>query len=143
MRCEMIVDPLCEERVVIYTNKKTALAEEIRSLIERSGGVLFGYRHNEIVKLTPTDIHCICVVGNKVYALCDNERYWLKERLYVLETTLPDGFVKINQSCLGNVAKMERFDTSLSGTLKIRFQNGHVDYVSRRQLKAVKERIGI
>ena len=52
-------------------------------------------------------------------------------------------FVKINQSCIVNVNKIERFDTSVSGTLKVSLKNGYTDYVSRRQLKPIKERIGI
>ena len=86
------------------------------------------------------DIYCqgqiLC--GNNA-----NEEYLLKERLYSLEEKLPETFVRINQSCLANIKKMDRFDTTISGTLKIQFKNGHMDYVSRRQLKTVKERIGI
>jgi ABC-type nitrate/sulfonate/bicarbonate transport system ATPase subunit len=104
---------------------------------------LFGYMGDEIVKLNPSDIHYISVIGGKVYAVCEKERYLLKERLYALEEKNLENFVKINQSCLANIRKTERFDTSVSGTLKIRFKNGDTDYVSRRQLKAVKERLGI
>ena len=78
-----------------------------------------------------------------MYAVCEKNKYLLKKRLYLLEEKLPESFVKINQSCLANIKKTERFDTSISGTLKIRFKNGDTDYVSRRQLKAVKERLGI
>ena len=143
LKCEIIIAPDCEERVVVYAREKTAVVEEIQRLAEDSTAEIFGYRENEAVKLNPFDIHCVAVISNKVYAVCDKERYLLKERLYTLEEKLPKSFVKINQSCLANVEKMERFDTSISGTLKIRFKNGYTDFVSRRQLKTVKERIGI
>lgn len=142
LKCEIIIDPTCEERVVVYAKEKTALVKEIEKLAKEETELL-GYRENEIVKLDPNGIECVSVINNKVYAVCHNERYALKERLYTLEEKLPQNFVKINQSCLANVAKIERFDTSISGTLKIRFKGGHTDYVSRRQLKNVKERIGI
>ena len=70
-------------------------------------------------------------------------KFEIKTRLYVIEEKLPENFIKINQSCIANINQIERFNASISGTLKIRFKNGYTDYVSRRQLKNVKERIGI
>ena len=142
MKCEIIINPLCEEKVVIYAKQKSALTEQIEKLIEQDT-TLLGYNENEIVSLNLNDINCISVISNKVYAICDNGQYLLKQRLYSLEEKLPNNFVKINQSCLANIKKMEKFDTSISGTLKILFKNGHTDYVSRRQLKLIKQRIGI
>lgn len=143
LKCEIIFDPVCEEKVLIYARENNLLVEAIQKLAEQSSTELLGYNNSEIKKLNPMDINCISIINNKVYAICDKERYLLKERLYSLEAKLPESFVKINQSCLANIKKMERFDTSISGTLKIRFKNGYTDYVSRRQLKAIKERIGI
>ncbi len=139
MKCEIIIDKDCEEKVVVYAKENKPLIDEIQRLVSQE---LVGYRENEAVKLRPSEITCITVIGNKVYALRGQERYLLKERLYYYEERLRD-FVKINQSCLANIRQMERFDTSISGTLKIHFIDGYVDYVSRRQLKTIKERIGI
>ncbi len=143
MKCEIIIDPNCEERVVVYANRENDLVKEIKELTKQSSAALLGHLDGEITKLSPMDVSCISVIDNKVFAICDERQYQLKERLYTLEEKLPESFVKINQSCLANIKKMERFDTSISGTLKIRFKNGYVDYVSRRQLKSIKERLGI
>lgn len=142
VRCEIVIDPDCEEKVVIYARGESPLIEEIKKLTDQVADYILGYLGSEIIRLDTKEIQYINVVSGRVYAVCD-KKYLLKDRLYVLETKLPDCFVRINQSCLANIGKMERFDTSVSGTLKIRFKNGDVDYVSRRQLKAVKERIGI
>lgn len=143
MKCEIIIDPLQEEKVVIYAKENNSQIEDIKRFAENSTSEILGYENHEIVKINPLDIHCVTILENKVYAICDNDRYILKDRLYSLEEKLPNTFVKINQSCLANIKKMERFDTSISGTLKIKFKNGHIDYVSRRQLKVIKERLGI
>ena len=143
MRCEIIIDPNCEERVVVYTRQENDLTRSICCLVEEHTTPLVGYRNGEIVPLTPAQIACVTVEGDKVYALCETEKLQLKQRLYVLEALLGDSFVKLNQSCLANKNWVERFDASLSGTLKVKFRNGHTDYVSRRQMKAVKERFGI
>ena len=143
MKCEIIINPSCEEKIIIYAKEESSLVQEIKQLAEGAKNDLFGYAEDEIVKLNPADIYYISVIGGKVYAVCEKNKYLLKKRLYLLEEKLPESFVKINQSCLANIKKTERFDTSISGTLKIRFKNGDTDYVSRRQLRAVKERLGI
>ena len=143
MKCKVIIDETCDERVEIYTRHSSPMIEEIRRLAEGYKTQLIGYKDKEIVPLDLAEVICITVIGTKVYAICENEKYLLKDRLYVIEEGLPDNFVKINQSCIANIKKIKSFDASISGTLKVRFQNGHTDYVSRRQLKSVKERLGI
>lgn len=143
MKCEVIIDPQGEEKVVIFAKKENELTQEIKRLTMQSFTEILGYRDSEVIKLDIRDIYYITVISGRVYAVCESEKYLLKERLYSIEEKLPKNFVKINQSCLANLNKTERFDTSISGTMKIIFKNKDSDYVSRRQLKAVKERVGI
>ena len=143
MKCTLIITDEHEEEVVIYARERTKLTNDIEMLVCGSVPELIGYKENEVVKLNSDLISCFTVEGNKVYALTDSEKLQIKLRLYQLEEMLPDTFVKINQSCIANIRKIERFDTSVSGTLLIKFKNGYKDYVSRRQMKAVKERFGL
>ena len=142
MKLEIITDKDCEEKIVIYQHNENPLTEKIKQFLEETEEII-GYKEKEILKLNPYDIFCITVIENKVCAVCNDETYQLKERLYTLEEKLPKVFVKINQSCIANIEKIERFDASISGTLKLTFKNGWTDYVSRRQLKSIKERLGI
>lgn len=146
MKCHMIVDKDREEAVLLYVHNQTPAAEslkqEIDTLLMSRDTELIGYRDKEILRLSPKEVSCFTVEDGKVYALTDTEKYQVKQRLYVLEALLGQDFIKINQSCIANIKKIERFDTSFSGALMVQFKNGHRDYVSRRQLKAVKERIG-
>jgi len=132
-----------EEKVLIYAKKETEHIKEIKKLAECDQVNLTGYCKDEIVKLSPKDIYILTIINNKVYAITKEKSYSLKERLYVLENALGNDFIKINQSSLANIKKIESFDAAISGTLKIRFKNGYTDYVSRRQLKFVKERLGL
>ena len=143
MKCTLIITDEHEEEVVIYARERTKLTNDIEVLVCGSVPELIGYKENEVVKLNSDLISCFTVEGNKVYALTDSEKLQIKLRLYQLEEMLSDTFVKINQSCIANIRKIERFDTSVSGTLLIKFKNGYKDYVSRRQMKAVKERFGL
>ena len=143
MKCTLIITDEHEEEVVIYARERTKLTDDIEALVIGSVPELIGYKENQTVKLSSDSVYCFTVEDNKVYALTDSEKLQIKLRLYQLEEILPDTFVKINQSCIANIRKIERFDTSISGTLLIKFKNGYKDYVSRRQMKAVKERFGL
>lgn len=143
MKCEVIIDPACEEKIVIFAKENSRQIENIQKLIEENTLELIGWRDREAVVLNPAEIYCVTVQDGKIYAICEKEQLLLKQRLYEIEQLLPETFVKIHQSCLANLRKVERFDASISGTLMLRFRNGHREYVSRRQLKHVKERLGV
>ena len=142
MKCTVIIDPTREEEVVIYARERNGSVEEICALVEGTAPLLVGYGDGTVVRLQPDDIHAVITEEGRVFALTHKEKLRLEHRLYTLEEKLGQTFVKINQSCLGNVGKIKRFDVSIGGALMVTFQNGYTDYVSRRQLKSVKERIG-
>ena len=142
MKCKIIIDQTQEEEVLIIAHARTSLVEEIEELVRDNAAELFGYTETEIVRLRPEEIVCFSVEDGKVFALTDTQKLRIKQRLYVLEELLDERFIKINQSCIANVKKIRKFEASFGGALTVIFKNGHRDYVSRRQMKIVKERIG-
>lgn len=142
MKYKIILDPTREEEVIIYAHQKNALVETIENLINKTSD-LIAFNDTEAVKLEPMSVCCFVVENNKVFALTDTEKLRMKCRLYSLEETLGNNFIKINQSCIVNKNAIKRFDVSFSGSMKIILKNGYSDYISRRQLKSVKERMGL
>ena len=144
MKYTIIIDKNREEEVIIYAKEKSELTDEIERLVSGNSFEIIGYDKNgDGVRLATDDVYCFTVEDNKIFAITEKEKLRLRCRLYQLEEVLPEYFVKINQSCVANIRKIARFDTSVSGTLLIKFKNGYKDYVSRRQMKAVKERFGL
>lgn len=143
MKCTVIIDRGREEEVIIYAHEKTRLVETVSKLISESETELIGHSKKSAVRLDLFDVVCFIVEDNKVYALTEKEKLGIKLRLYQIEEKLSQDFVKINQSCIANIRYIERFDASFSGSLQVKFKNGYIDYVSRRQLKNVKERLGL
>lgn len=143
MKITTIIDPHREEEIIIYTHKKSKLTEQIKTLVSENGVDLIGYSENEAVKLDVSKISCFVVENNKIYAITAGGKYSLKNRLYQIEQILPVSFIKINQSCIANIKQIQKFDTSISGTLRVIFKCGYCDYVSRRNLKKIKERLGL
>ena len=143
MKCKTVVDPNREEEVIVYVHQRSKLSDDIEEYVTGYSSELIGYLDKSAVKLNQQDIFCIVVENNKIFALTENEKFRLKQRLYTLEEILNKDFVKINQSCIVNIKKIKKFDASFSGALSLTLKNGYKDYVSRRQLKFVKERIGV
>lgn len=143
MKLKIFIDKDHEEEVIVYTRKRTELVSAIEKLINQNDMNLMGFNETEAVPLTAEEVFCFTTENGKVYAITEKEKLLIRQRLYQLEENLSDDFLKINQSCLANVKKIARFDTSISGNLTVRFRNGYTDYVSRRNLRNIKERFGI
>lgn len=143
MKCKTVIDKNREEEVIIYAHERNETVESIERIVSSTQLELIGYSGKSAVRLKQAEVYCFTVEDNKVYAITESEKLQVKLRLYQIEDIADDSFVKINQSCIANVSQIKRFDASVSGTLRVVFKNGYTDYVSRRQLKPVKERLGL
>ena len=143
MKVITIIDENAEEKVEIHSRERDALVEQIEELVNNRGKSLTGYKDDEIVPLSEENIYRIYVDSNKVFASTDNGVYQLKSRLYQLEEMLGTRFIKINQSALINKKHIKKFSSSWGGSLTVELKNGETDFISRRQTKAVMERMGI
>lgn len=143
MKFTLIIDKSREEEVVVYAKEKNDLANKIQELVTRDNDDLIGYKGDELIRILSNDVYCFTIENGKLFAIMENERIQLKQRLYQIEEGVGQDFVKINQSSIANIKKIDRFKASLGGSLVVIFQNGYRDYVSRRQVKTVKERIGV
>ncbi|MDY3890285.1 MAG: LytTR family DNA-binding domain-containing protein [Bacilli bacterium] len=143
MKCQTIIDEKREEEVLIYAQKRSSLVDEIERLVESNNLTIKGTKDDEIIIINPLDVTCFISQNNKVFALIGEEQYKIKERLYQLEEMMDENYIKINQSCLANIKRIDRFSSSLGGAIMVLFDNGYKDYISRRELKNVKERMGL
>ncbi|MBQ3012206.1 MAG: LytTR family transcriptional regulator [Clostridia bacterium] len=142
MKYKIYIDREREEEILIYAHEKNALVNRIEELILEQQRDILAFGDGEVVKLCEDEIFCFVVEEGRVFALTDSDKLQLKMRLYQLEEQFSERFVKINQSCLVNVDKIARFDASIGGSLMVTLKNGYKDYISRRQMRAVKDRIG-
>ena len=142
MKFRLFIDRDREEEVIVYAHEKSKLVSSIEKLVS-DNAELIGYNGKTAVKINLSEVYCFVTERNKVYAITEKEKLQMKLRLYQLEEIADENFVKINQSCIANIRMIERFDASVSGTMRVVFKNGYTDYVSRRQMKTVKERLGL
>ena len=143
MKYKLIIDQDKEESVVITVHEKNDLVFEIEKLINSKSLRIIGYKDDEIYPLELGEIYSFYTFDGKVFAKCKNIDYMVKERIYQLEKYCDELFVKINQGCLVNIKKILKFESDLGGFIKVVMKNGFTDYISRRELKNVKRRLGL
>ncbi len=149
MKIEISIESeLKERRVVIHTD---AVDSEITSLVERikgaghespdcvtafdEGGALF-LQHRDIFRIYSQD--------KKVLAETADGTYTLRVRLYELEEVLDSRvFMRISNSEIINLRKVQRMDTSLTGTICVSMKNGTQTYASRRYVALIRKKLDI
>ena len=74
MKCEVIIDTGCEEKVIIHANSRTKLIDDIEALITSYDAKITGYGENDIKIIDPDNTVCFISEDGKVFALCMDER---------------------------------------------------------------------
>ena len=134
------------EEIIIYAKERSKLIDEIERLISAekcNTPPLIGYINNDIIEINPEEVFCFYIEDKKLFASLKRGNALIKRRLYEVEEMLGDDFVKINQSTIANMKLIDHFSVSIGASLTVHFKNGRRDYVSRRQMKIIRERLGI
>ena len=142
MKFKLIIDKESDEEVVATVHARTALIDEIETLISKHADRIPGHTEDDIKMLSFSEIECITVLEGKTYAIdIKNRRYRLKPRLYELEQQLPSSFIRINKSAIANEARLDRFTVTYAGSVDAVFKSGYTEYVSRRCFAQIKRRL--
>ena len=142
MNFKLIIDKEKDEEIVATVHARSALIDEIETLISKHTDRIPGYTEDDIKMLSASEIECVTVLDGKTYAIdSQNRRYRLKQRLYELEEQLPSSFIRINKSTLANESALDRFTVTVAGSVDAVFKCGYTEYVSRRCFAQIKRRL--
>lgn len=145
MKVEIKIQPeLREPYAVIYTG---ALTDEVQAWAARmeagEGRVVAVSEGERIVILERDEIYMVRVEDEKTAVYTAKHRYLCGKRLYELEASLGETFMRISKSTLVNLKKIDYVEPSFGGALCLILKNGGKDYISRRYLKEFKGYLGI
>ena len=146
MQVEIRIDSACPEpKVVILT---AAVTEEVNELVKKLSAdaphVISGMKDGKVEVLEPADLIRAYTSAGKVCAVTEKGEYVLRLRLYEVEQRLnPHQFVRISNSEIINLKKIDYFDLSFTGTICVKLRGGTVTYISRRYVSKVKTILGI
>ena len=135
MQVEIRIDGAYPEpKVVILT---AAVTEEVNQLAKKLSGdapcILSGMKDGKVEVLEPADLIRVYTSAGKVYAVTEK----VEQRLN------PHQFVRISNSEIINLKKIDYFDLSFTGTICVKLRGGTVTYISRRYVSKVKTILGI
>lgn len=146
MQVELKIDSSCTEPKIIIV--AASMTEEVSSLVQKLSGnnpkVISGSRNGKIEVLAQNDLLRIYAGNGKVFAATENAEYQLRLRLYEAEERLdPSQFVRISNSEIINLKKVNYFDLGFTGTIYVELANGATTYVSRRYVSKIKKILGM
>lgn len=146
MKVEIKIDSSCTEpKIIIMTDSITETVNSIvQKLSENVPKIISGSKDDKIEVLDQNELIRIYANSGKVFAVTDKGEYALRLRLYELEEMLnTQQFVRISNSEIINLKKVNNFDLSFTGTICVKLSNGTVTYVSRRYVSKIKKILGI
>lgn len=146
MKIILDIDEKYEKEEIIVRAKE--ISEKTKEIIEiiknyEDSFELIGYKDEKMFILKTSEICRIFASNKKVYASIDSNLYEVKYRLYEIEERLTNDFIRISKSEIINLKQVKYFEVGFSGTIVVIFKNKEKSYVSRRYVKAIKERLGI
>lgn len=146
MQVEIKINRSCiEPKVIIVT---ASITEDVSNIVKRisenDSQIISGYKDEKIEMLEQADLIRIYANSGKVYAVTNKGEYILRLRLYEIENRLPSNqFVRISNSEIINLKKVNNFDLSFTGTICVKLLNGTTTYVSGRYVPKLKKILGI
>ncbi len=141
------IDPACTvPQVIIKTSRKTEFVETLISAIDRCSdrgsdriAVYDGYT---AVFLAPDDIVRIYIKKRKITVCTTSGSYEARGTLQELEDHLDMSvFFRSSRSEIISLNKIVRYDTGVSGTARILFEDGSESQVARRRVREIQTRI--
>lgn len=146
MQVEIKIDSsYTDPKIVILTASMTDdVSCIVKKLSEDVSQIISGYKNEKIEILERADLIRIYSNSGKTFAATDKGEYILRLRLYEIENQLPSNqFIRISNSEIINLKKVNNFDLSFTGTICVKLSNGITTYVSRRYVPKLKKILGI
>lgn len=140
-----IDDSYIEPKILILTAAMTKDVNLIlNKLSENTPQVISGCKNEKIEVIEQEDLIRIYAGSGKVFAVTEKGEYTVRFRLYEIEKRLNHNqFVRISNSEIINLKKVNNFDLSFTGTIRVELTNGTAAYVSRRYVSKIKKILGI
>lgn len=140
-----IDDSYIEPKILILA---AAMTEDVNLILnklsENTPQVISGCKNEKIEVIEQEDLIRIYAGSGKVFAVTEKGEYTVRFRLYEIEKRLNHNqFVRISNSEIINLKKVNNFDLSFTGTIRVELTNGTAAYVSRRYVSKIKKILGI
>ncbi|MCR5053289.1 MAG: LytTR family transcriptional regulator DNA-binding domain-containing protein [Lachnospiraceae bacterium] len=141
------IDPSCSDpQVIIKTAGKSELADRIKKAIEAcldgEYSQVLVYDHDTVIQLPQWDIIRVYTENRKICVKAEKGIYESRANLRELEEILDQkSFVRISRFEIINLRKVTSFDLSITGTIRVSFEDGSDTWVARRYVRTIQEKL--
>lgn len=142
------IDPSCSEpEVVIRTDRETEyirkLVSDIEKTSEKAGSQIRVYDRKASLLISQDEIVRVYTEPRKLMVqTAAGETYEARSTLKDLEMALDEErFVKISRFEVINMERVAGFDVSVSGTIRVTFEDGTTSWVARRYVRAIEQKL--
>lgn len=132
---------LKQRKVVIHTSNNDDRIDDFVNYIQNFENKIIGYSRKEQMILNLVDIFNFYTSNKKVYATTVNGDYLIKMRLYELESSLNQYFIRISNTDIINTYHLQSFKREGINTICVILKNNSKLYVSRRYWPVVKKKM--
>lgn len=143
MKFNLIIDETKEEEITATVHGRSSLTERIEALVmqySKSDRIPVS-SEDEMKLLQFSEIESVVSEDGKTFVTdTSGNRFRIKMRLYEIEEILPSYFIRINKSALANEKRIDRFSSTIIGSVDAVFKSGNKEYVSRRCFAEIKRR---
>jgi len=143
MKVDIKINPNIKEESVIFNLREMTpqFSELIELMTTDSRNEIIMYSDNVIRIIKLNEVVCFTTTDKKVIVhTSSNEEFLYKNSLKYIEQTINSHMLlRVSQSTIINTNYVKCFEVEFNGTLKVVFKNGHIEYVSRRYVKRIKE----
>ena len=140
-------DPACSiPEVILRTKERTAFIDSVIAAIEQCAGSeaapLPAYQGSTLRLISQRDILRVHTEPRKVIICTDAGDWEAKCTLQEAEEKLEvERFVRIIRFEIVNITRIAGFDFSVTGTIKVIFDNGSSTWVARRYVNTIDQRL--
>lgn len=146
MKVEIKLNPNIKETTVTINTRE--ITNEIKQLSKKIENIdnqkIMAWKEKELYLLTSKQIESIYSSNGKVYIKTKTEEYTSKNKLYELEERIENkSFIRVSNSEIINFDELKSIDLGIIGTIKLNLKSGYSTYVSRRNIRKIKEYLKI
>ncbi|TFB13474.1 LytTR family transcriptional regulator [Filobacillus milosensis] len=144
MKVNIDIDHNYEETfITIHAKEWTEeLQNLVNSLNQKTNKRIVGIEEEKSILLSPDDVEFIYAQNRKVYAVIHRQSIELNMKLYELEDMLAaHHFTRFSKSVIGNLDQIKHFELAFNGNLCVFFQSGEKEYVSRKYVSEIKQKL--
>jgi len=130
--------------VVIHTNEITDEIQNLIKILKNESRHVLTLKDGEKFSVLPlNDIYMVRVEEKEVMVYCEDKKYISKKRLYELEESLGNDFLRISKSTIINLNHIKNVVPSFKGVMYLNMKNGSSGIISRKYLPEFKRRLGL